>query len=349
MSVSYGFYNSVYGDRVYNAEQFSAIFDGLIADGVYETYGNKFIVGASNPASMSVNVGTGRAWFNHTWTVNDAMLTLTLSESDLNNPRIDVVVLEVNRETDVRANSIKIITGTPAASPVAPALINSGDVHQYPLAEIRVDARVTAITQASITNKVGTSSCPFVTGIIEMMDIDALVAQWTAQWNEYIVSHEEDLDTWIASFESELTSWKVAFEEEFTSWKAGFKSSNETEMEEWKTNFENTADIWYAARQSAFETWFDHMKGQLSTDAAGHLQLEIDSLKFNSDAGEKCTTVFNSDGSITQTYSDRIKNTVFETDGSITETLTDLSSVVYARKNTVFNADGSITETIAKI
>ena len=59
------------------------------------------------------------------------------------------------------------------------------------------------------------------------------------------------------------------------------------------------------------------------------------------------TTVFNEDGSITETNADGSKKiTVFNEDGSITETSYDLDEKVTMLKNTVFNADGSITETI---
>jgi hypothetical protein len=58
------------------------------------------------------------------------------------------------------------------------------------------------------------------------------------------------------------------------------------------------------------------------------------------------TTVFNSDGSITETLADgRKKNTVFNADGSITETLSKADGTVIWTNKTVFNADGSITET----
>lgn len=40
----------------------------------------------------------------------------------------------------------------------------------------------------------------------------------------------------------------------------------------------DTTDL-FAQFQSSFDTWFEHMKGQLSTDAAGNLQLQIDDLK----------------------------------------------------------------------
>lgn len=245
MSFTYGFYNSVNHDRVYDAQQWSSIFDGLIADGIYETQGDKFIVSATDPASMIVTVGTGRAWFHHTWSLNDSLLPLTLDDSDLVVPRIDVICLETNTNAEVRANAIKILKGLPAANPVAPTLTHSEFVNQYALAEILIPAGATSITQANITNKVGTSGTPFVVGVVEVMDIDAMVAQWTAQWNEYIVDHENDLDAWIADFEAELTAWKEGFE---------------------------------SSRESAFDVWFQHMKDQLSEDAAGHLQEEIDEI-----------------------------------------------------------------------
>ena len=73
---------------------------------------------------------------------------------------------------------------------------------------------------------------------------------------------------------------------------------------------------------------------------------ELDSdLKNVKDNFEGCTTEFNNDGSITETYSDRIKTTEFNNDGSITETITK-NGVVIAIKTTTFNQDGSITEEV---
>lgn len=56
-------------------------------------------------------------------------------------------------------------------------------------------------------------------------------------------------------------------------------------------------------------------------------------------------TVFNSDGSISETYQDgSTRKTVFNSDGSITETYKIGTKT--KTKKTVFNANGSITETI---
>ena len=103
MSVTYGFYNSLNGDRKYNAEQVSSLFDGLIIDGVFASIGTAFAVKATT--GITVNVGIGKAWFNHTWTLNDSILPLEAPEAEVLLDRIDAVVLEVDATESVRANS----------------------------------------------------------------------------------------------------------------------------------------------------------------------------------------------------------------------------------------------------
>lgn len=56
-------------------------------------------------------------------------------------------------------------------------------------------------------------------------------------------------------------------------------------------------------------------------------------------------TVFNTDGSITETNSDgQTKTTVFNADGSITETFVGNKTII---KTIKFNNDGSITEVVS--
>lgn len=77
MSVTFGFYNSKEGDRRYDAIQMSSIFDGIIQDGILQHVGTAMVVKESE--AMIINVGVGRAWFNHTWTLNDALLPLVVT------------------------------------------------------------------------------------------------------------------------------------------------------------------------------------------------------------------------------------------------------------------------------
>ena len=250
MSVTYGFYNSIKGDRKYNALEMSSIFDGIIVDGVYMSIGDALNVKSSG--GMGITVGIGRAWFNHTWTLNDSLLPLTLANSDVLLNRIDAIVLEVNNNTEVRKNTIKILKGTPSSKPVKPTMTEGELLNQHPLAYISIPAGTTSISQSNIENAVGTSACPYVTGVLKGMDIDKLVAQWGAQWAEWLSSNTD-------------------------AWKA-FMSDN---TNEWKSFMAKNKDEWSAlinGNTSEFETWFEHMKDQLSEDAAGNLQLQVDNL-----------------------------------------------------------------------
>lgn len=200
MSLTYGFYNSVNHDRRYTAEQVSSLFDGLINDGIYDTIGGCFIVRAYN--GMTVAVGTGRAWFNHSWTYNDAIMPLTLDDAELVEYRIDAIVLEVNSTLDTRANSIKILKGTPAqtrATAQKPTLTKTDYVHQYPLCYITLAPNIAGIGQQDIENCVGTSACPFVDGIIRRITTDQLLAQWEAQFEVWFDNLKVIMDENVAT------------------------------------------------------------------------------------------------------------------------------------------------------
>lgn len=254
MSVTYGFYNSKNRDRRYDAIQMSSIFDGIIRDGVLQHYGTGMMVKESE--GMMVNVGIGRAWFNHTWTLNDALLPLTLPLSEVILNRIDAVVLEVDARESVRANSIKIVKGTPASSPKNPTLIKTNDRWQYPLAYIRVNAGVTAIRQANITNCVGTSACPFVTAPLEKMSIDALVAQWGDQWRIWFEAQTTEIQeaylNWEHQWEEFFSSQTTEMQETNTNWKAlwsgwfyDYVNANTKEFTDWKNSIDKDFRDWW--------------------------------------------------------------------------------------------------------
>ena len=196
MAVSFGFYDSLNGDRKYTAVQLSYIFNSLIKDGVFMHIGDHLNVKEST--GMQVNVGSGLAWFNSTWTRNDADFPVSISVSDLLLPRIDAIVLEVNESVSSRTNSIKVIAGSPATTPKKPSLTNTADIHQYPLAYVTVGAGVTSITQASIENCIGADPCPFVTGVLDTIDAITLIAQWEAQFNEWFENLEDTLSGDVA-------------------------------------------------------------------------------------------------------------------------------------------------------
>lgn len=223
MSVTSGFFDSKNKDRLYNTEQLSSIFDGIIKDGVYMGYEDAFIVKATDPASLTVNVGPGRAWFHHTWTHNDAPLPIVVKQGDVVLDRIDSIIIDIDKTEDVRSNKVTYLEGSPSSEPTAPVLVNEEKHWQIPLCDISMPAGSTTITQAQITNRIGTSDCPFVTGIIETIDTDELLAQWNAEYREWYERVQQEIDQWTEQEQEDFTNWMNGRKTEFDEWFAGIQ------------------------------------------------------------------------------------------------------------------------------
>jgi hypothetical protein len=113
----------------------------------------------NTPPGMSVRVASGWAAIVGTTTsnmgvytiFNDAIDTLTITTADPTNPRIDRVCATVRDAFYSGANNdviFQVIAGTPAGSPVAPAL----PANSISLATVAVGAAVTQINTANITD-----------------------------------------------------------------------------------------------------------------------------------------------------------------------------------------------------
>lgn len=331
MSVSSGFFNSLNGDRKYNAAQMSAIFDGLIIDGVFASIGTAFAVKAAG--GLTVNVGIGKAWFDHTWTVNDSILPMTAPEAEVLLDRIDAVVLEVNGMESIRENTIKFVKGNPSSAPSRPILTNEGNVHQYPLCYIYRKYGTAVINQADITPMVGTESTPFVTGILQTISLDELLGKWQDELDRFTDARSQEVDDWIAQEESDFTAW-------FNKMKADLQQE------------QTVLDQWIASEQADFLAWYNQMKDQLSGDVAGNLQLEIDKEEVKRIllvGFEDGTKEFSDDGTvITSTASDVRTLTKTFSDGFLTMTnvLKSAAGAEVARAVKTFDSDGKLISTV---
>lgn len=194
MSVTYGFFDSVTGDRRYTADDISNYFLKLISNGVFATPSNAMQVQAGT--GMTVNVSAGWGFINCKWINNSTAYPLTLDSSSLSQNRIDRIVLKLDTSIMSRCITIEVKKGENAANPVPPALTRSGDIYELSLAQIYVAAEATAISQADITDeRPDTSVCGFVTGLINQIDTTNLFAQFTAAF-----------ETWFDNVKSELVA-----------------------------------------------------------------------------------------------------------------------------------------------
>lgn len=215
MADQYGlFWNSVDSDRLYDADSFAEWLRKFFTTGVFE--GELQVTSAGG---MDVSVSSGYANIGGKVRFFDSATRLTLATAGATYPRIDTIVVERN-DTD-RQITIKAITGTYSASPIATAPVRANNIYQIVLAQIYVAAGATSITQTAITDtRSNTDLCGIVTGTVKEIDYSQFAAQFNAYYSE-------------------------------------FKASN----------------------KSDFDAWFSAMKDQLTTDAAGNLQTEIDTLK----------------------------------------------------------------------
>ena len=207
------FWNSREKDRVYSADSFSEWAKTFFTTGVFVN--TNHVRAASG---LTITVDAGYCNVEGKVAIFDAADTLTIATPHASLKRIDTVVIERN---DVEREFYrKIVTGNPAANPVAKEPVRANGVYQLVLAQITVGAGVTSITQANIKDtRANANLCGYVAGVAKEISWEQITAQWDAYYEE-------------------------------------FKASQFTD----------------------FDEWFNHMKGQLTTDAAGNLQTQIDGI-----------------------------------------------------------------------
>lgn len=160
--------------------------------GVYGAPGELAVKALTTPG-MAVTVSDGGGWLTdangngiHFWNdifaVTASLLELPVATADGVLNRIDRVIVEWSTPNYTQLPEIKILKGTNAVSPVAPALTNDASLRQISLARISVAAGTLAITAGMITDeRLDVAVCGIVT---ESTTVDTSMA--VAQFNEIL-------------------------------------------------------------------------------------------------------------------------------------------------------------------
>lgn len=199
--ITYGFFNSVNGDRKYNAEDMSHYFEGLISDGIFETIGDRFLVTAGE--GMTVTVGTGRALIDCHWIKNDAALSLSLDPADVQLPRKDAIVIKLDLNDSARQMSIEIIKGTPVFPAETPIITNTENVKYLLLAVVTINKGITSIQQNYITDYRGSVKCPWVTGIVDQVNTADLFLQYQTAYE----TMRAEMEAWQIKQHATYAAW----------------------------------------------------------------------------------------------------------------------------------------------
>lgn len=212
------FFNSINGDRTYDASSFENWLKKFFTSGVFT--GDLQVLASSG---MTVNVGTGYANVDGKVRIWNSITPITLEAANSTYPRIDTIV--ITRDNTNRQIILEAVTGQYSGdTPVPTAPVRNAEKYQMVLAQIYVGNSVTEITQANITDtRTDTDLCGIVTGTVQEMDFSQFVTQFEAFYNEFITSSEAEFDAWEAEQQVAFTTWMNGEKSDFDYWFANLQ------------------------------------------------------------------------------------------------------------------------------
>ena len=193
----------------------------------------------------------------------------------------------------------------------------------------------------SINNADGTVSFQDVT-VYSNKDKSFFGAKDANAMNEAIntiMSMVENGTDLYTAFQRYFDIQKELFEKEVTDTANEVKTEGDAIVEALRTDYANDIAEYEQHQEELFDIWFNFIKGQLSTDSAGHLQNQVNDLNLKADGFTAKSTTFNADGSITEVNGTQRIVTEFTSDKVITQKLYE-GDVLIKTKITTFSADG---------
>lgn len=184
-------------DREFNSSDFASYFGKFIGDGVYAQKGNGLQVQADN-TSMFITIKDGACFIKGRALDNSEDVSIRLENANSAYNRIDNVVAQLDLiERDL---TIKVITGTASANPVAPTLTRNDDVYELLLATVEVASGVSTISQTAITDyRSNTEYCGWVTGALQQIDAQSFFEQYELAFKEWFETLKDILDGDVAT------------------------------------------------------------------------------------------------------------------------------------------------------
>lgn len=240
------------------------------SSGVFGADGNAAVAPILN--TMAVEVSDGNGWLANEkgygvawWIENEAKngkkLQLSVDMADAILPRIDRVIVSWQTTNYVALPQVRILKGTPASKPVAPALTNDSLVRMISLAAIRIPAGATIIDASMITDeRMDASVCGIVTDAVGV-DTSVMQAQFASFWANNIADFEAyreqqnaDLEAYVASQKDELEALVANHQTELDAYIA----SQQTKLDVYIDRQQTELDDYIVRQQTAWEAFIDN-------------------------------------------------------------------------------------------
>lgn len=188
MAEKSSFFNSVNGDRKYQASDFASYFHKFIKNGYFPDSDISLKVVENEGMTTILNVGA--AYINGYMyeNVSDLLIGHNVADGVLN--RIDRIVIQLDYEDRIIRTVIK--AGLSSSSPVAPELQRDEDIYELGIADVYIGAGATTISQANITDLRGNGAlCGTVNNLFAMQNVDASAVLVNDPNNNYDSSNLE--------------------------------------------------------------------------------------------------------------------------------------------------------------
>ncbi len=189
MAFSSGFFNSKGLDRTYTAENFCDYLGSIICNGIQDNYGQNFSLTAST-VGLKVILGTGKAWINGHYFINDTRYSIDLTEyQDESLPRYVGIAIYLDTTDAVRNVSLKLFPGTPAENPALPTIPQDDDHARLLLYAVRLNVGATSLTERDWydyredSNVCGYVKC--ILGKCKVTEMQSQIAQLNAEIKGY--------------------------------------------------------------------------------------------------------------------------------------------------------------------
>lgn len=265
------FYRSENHDRVYGADSMEYLLKKFFTTGVFA---GEFMVTANG--GMSVKLGAGYVNIGGKVKVYVDDQELFLETAHATYDRIDSIVLERN-DSD-RDFFVKVVKGGYSSNPVPLVPVRENGVDQRVVAQIYVAHGAVNISQADITDtRADTFLCGMVTGTVKEMDFSQFTAQFEAFFAWYRENISEKFEEFLGNakgYSNQFVTWIAEKKAEIIAW----KEEEQAETDAWQAEKKDELDELLQIFAGHWESWFQNIRDQLSEDAAGNLQNEVNSI-----------------------------------------------------------------------
>lgn len=204
--ITSGLFNSINGDRKYDAVWFARYFSTFIGNGVFPNPSTGLQVVENE--NMTTIVKPGDGWINGYFIVNDGEHILQHDIADGTLTRIDRIVMRL--DFGARLINIMVRKGAYGSVPVAPTVIRNADFYELVLADVTIRPGVLRIIQGDIKDqRLNSELCGIVHGTVDQVDTSTIFNQYQSWFEEMTGEKTEDFTLWTAERKAIFEQWFV--------------------------------------------------------------------------------------------------------------------------------------------